>query len=108
MVCGYIRNKVSINLAPFRFIKLYYYNNFTGYRWGDASPGRIAFYKANNSKGLGTYIKSVNLIFQDTCYIDVSDINEQVFFTIGETVGPGTGGYSNGTVHITRIDFLTS
>lgn len=107
MVCGNIRNRVSINLSPFRIIKLYYFDNFVGDRWGrGAQPGYVNFYRTDPVKGLGVLIKRLPMNWTGECSIDVSDINEHVFFKIGETVGPSSTGGTSGTRHITRIEFL--
>lgn len=107
MVCGYFRNQVSINLSPFRIIKLYYFDSFVGNRWDQgAGPGNVSFYKADPAKGLGMRIKQLPMNWSGECSIDVSDINEYVFFKIGGVLGPSSSGRTGGTRHFTRIEFL--
>jgi hypothetical protein len=107
MICGYVRNQVSINLSPFRTIKLYYFDNFKGDRWGNGSnPGYVNFYRTDPAKGLGILIKKLPMSWSNECSIDVSDINEHVFFNIGGTIGPDATGSTGGTRHFTRIEFL--
>ena len=106
MSCGSIVNRVSINLIPFRIIRIYKYYTFSGSGrtdWGYASAGRFNFLRTNKSA-----ISNQALTWNDTDDINVSSINEQVFIKLNNVSGPGYSGSANGgTMIITRIDFLT-
>lgn len=99
-----IANKLSINLTPFKILKIYKYYNYSGSgrkQWDYFSPGWVKILRSNKS-----VISVQDLSWNDSDNIDISNINEQTFFIIYGGSGPGFSGYgSGGSMIITRIDF---
>lgn len=105
IVMGSIVNKVSVNLTPFRVVRIRYNTDFYGSGTVHYDMGTPSCYILRTNK---TSIKS--LFFQgwpNPFDIDVSDVNEHAFIKLQGGSGPSyNGGSYGGNMHITQIEFI--
>lgn len=106
--CTSAVNNVSVNLSPFRLIRYTYVADFSnGYNGVDC----VGHFKVmNTSKNM---IKTMNFVFRGgylettTTDVNVSDINEQVFFYAAfQSAKRAVSKYSDQIVTIKKIEFI--
>ncbi|PPK81629.1 hypothetical protein BXY41_104432 [Lacrimispora xylanisolvens] len=103
-----IVNKYSINMTPFKTIRLYYKTDYYLNSNGLDALGYGCAILSNDNKH--SVLKSIDNLYAgflvDTVTdIDISNINTQAFFSIGfACVSRTTQG---GSVYISKIEFLT-
>lgn len=106
--CTIVVNNISIDLSPFRAIRYTYEGEFS--RGEDGIDCKGDFVVLSAKKG---YIKRIRNAFyggyssETVTDVDVSDINQQVFFYADFSSARKASSNGEGTVCIRRIEFLT-